>query len=71
MSLVEIEQKVIKPLSRAEKLQLIADITKMLQEEEKAESELSQYFKSGEEVGRFGPVNEPQIASQLQEMLTK
>ena len=32
MSLAEIEQEVIKPLSRAEKLQLIADITKMLHE---------------------------------------
>jgi len=69
MSLAEIEQEVIKPLSRAEKLQLIADITKMLQEEEK--DDLSQYFEPGQEVGRFGPVNEPQIASQLQEMLTK
>lgn len=68
MSLVEIEQEVIKPLSRVEKLQLIADISKMLQEEEG--DELSQYFKPGQEVGRFGPVNEPQIASQLQEMLT-
>jgi hypothetical protein len=69
MSLAEIEQEVIKPLSRAEKLQLIADITKMVQEEEK--DDLSQYFKPGQEVGRFGPVNEPQIASQLQEMLTQ
>ena len=68
MSLVEIEQEVIKPLSRAEKLQLIADITTMLQAEEG--DELSPYFKPGQEVGRFGPLNEPQIASQLQEMLT-
>ncbi|GAK61489.1 hypothetical protein U27_01390 [Candidatus Vecturithrix granuli] len=70
MLLAEIAQDVIKPLTRAEKLQLIADITKMLQEEEKAESELSPYFTPGQEVGRFGPINEPQIASQLQEMLT-
>lgn len=69
MSLIEIEQNIIKPLSRAEKLQLIADISTMLQEEEK--DELSKYFKPGQEVGRFGPVNEPQIASQLQEMLTR
>ncbi len=59
---------IIKPLSRTEKLQLIADITRMLQEEEGDES--SQDVTAGQEVRRFGSVNEPQIASQLQEMLT-
>jgi len=43
MLLLDIEQDVIKPLSRREKLQLIADITQMLQEED----ELSRYFQPG------------------------
>ncbi len=34
MLLVELEHKLIKPLPRSDKLQLIADITKMLQQEE-------------------------------------
>lgn len=34
MLLAELENKLIKPLSRADKLQLITDITKMLLEEE-------------------------------------
>lgn len=34
MSLAEIEEKVIRPLTRAEKEQLIKDVQKMLEEEE-------------------------------------
>jgi len=44
MLLTKLEKKFIKPLSRAEKLQLIADITKMLQQEEESPEK---YFCSG------------------------
>ena len=43
MSVTEIE-KTIEPLSRAEKLQLIADITRMLQQEEQ---NVSDFFDPG------------------------
>jgi hypothetical protein len=36
MFLTELENKLIKPLPRLDKLRLIADITKMLQEEEES-----------------------------------
>jgi len=44
MLLVELEKKLIKPLPRLDKLQLIADITKMLQQEEECPEK---YFKRG------------------------
>ncbi len=44
MLLVELENKLIKPLPRSDKLQLIADITKMLQQEEERPEN---YFESG------------------------
>ncbi|MCP4106704.1 MAG: hypothetical protein GY749_14395 [Desulfobacteraceae bacterium] len=44
MLLVELENRFIKPLPRLDKLQLIADITKMLQEEEERPEK---YFKRG------------------------
>lgn len=67
MSLVELEQKEIRPLSKAEKLQLIADITKMLQEEE--EDELSQYFKPGEKHGFWSPFDAFDMAQKMQNLL--
>ena len=67
MSVIEIEQQ-IKPLSRAEKLRLIADLTKMLQEEE---SDLYQYFTLGEVIDYHGPVIEPKVAKQLDEYMGK
>ncbi len=44
MLLTEFEKKFIKQLPRSDKLQLIADITKMLQEEEEY---TEKYFKKG------------------------
>ena len=44
MLLVELEHKLIKPLPRSDKLQLIADITKMLQQEEERPEK---YFERG------------------------
>jgi len=45
MLLVELEKKLIKPLPRLDKLQLIADITKMLQQKEECPAE--KYFEKG------------------------
>ncbi len=49
MSLIELEKKHIRPLTRAEKWQLMRDIQDMLQQEEKAaeESVLRKIFKPG------------------------
>ncbi len=70
MSLVEIEQEVVKPLSRSEKLQLIADITRMLQEEEETtDPKLSQSFKKGATYPVFTPVGMEEAAAQLQKYL--
>ncbi len=44
MLLTELERKFIEPLPRSDKLQLIADITKMLQQEEECPEK---YFKKG------------------------
>lgn len=56
MLLVELEHKLIKPLPRSDKLQLIADITKMLQQEEERPEK---YFEKGYEY----PVMTPTITS--------
>ena len=65
MLLLEIEQT-IKPLPRVAKIQLIQDIAEML----KAETDdVARDVQPGQEVGYFGPINEPEIAAQLQEML--
>ncbi|MCP4108605.1 MAG: hypothetical protein GY749_24165, partial [Desulfobacteraceae bacterium] len=48
MSLPELEKEYIQPLTRTEKWQLIKDIQKMLQQEERAEEEeLRKIFKPG------------------------
>ena len=49
MSLSELEKEHIRPLTRAEKWQLIKDIQEMLLQEEKAEEELAlrKIFKPG------------------------
>ncbi len=44
MLLTELESEFIEPLTRSDKLQLIADITKMLQEEDERPEK---YFKRG------------------------
>lgn len=44
MLLVELENRFIKPLPRLDKLRLIADITKMLQQEDERPEK---YFKKG------------------------
>ena len=66
MSIIELEQE-IKPLTKLEKLQLIADITRMLQEEE---SELARYFPPGTVAAVWSPFNE-HAAAKLQELLEK
>lgn len=55
MSILELEQQ-IQPLSRAEKLQLIADITRMLQDEEPT---ISDFF----EPGKMYEIATPNIAN--------
>jgi len=57
MLLVELEHKLIKPLPSSDKLQLIADITKMLQQEEEERPE--KFFEKGYEY----PVMTPTITS--------
>ena len=65
MFIREIEEKYIKPLSQAEKLQLIQDVVEML----KADSGLSSYLKPGQNIRYHGPVNEPGVAARLEELL--
>jgi hypothetical protein len=65
MSLVELKQE-IKSLTRLEKLQLIANITRMLQEEE---SEFVQYFPPGTIAAVWSPFDEYAAAAKLQELL--
>ena len=57
--------KEVKPLSRLEKLQLIGEISKMLQEEECP----GKYFTPGTEYPVFTPYNEEKAAAQLQQFL--
>ncbi len=45
MSLPELEKEYIQPLTRTEKWQLIKDIQKMLQQEERAEEEGDAWFR--------------------------
>ncbi|MCP4105046.1 MAG: hypothetical protein GY749_05855 [Desulfobacteraceae bacterium] len=71
MSLCEIEQKIIKPLSRAEKFQLIADITKMLQEEEESEQALPEHFGKGTVWPVFTPSGMEEAAARLQEFIDR
>ena len=72
MALTEITDKYIKPLTKLEKLQLIADITRMLQEEE---AHAAKFFKKDVTY----PILTPNISSdesamesafQLQQLLT-
>jgi len=55
----------IKPLSRLEKLQIIGEISKMLQEED----DPGKYFIPGAEYPVFTPYNEEKAAAQLQQFL--
>ncbi|MCP4379498.1 MAG: hypothetical protein GY794_25420 [bacterium] len=65
MSIHEIEEKYIQPLSTTEKLQLIQDVIEML----KVDSGLTSYFEPGQTVSYHGPVNEPRVAARLEELL--
>ena len=56
MLLIELEEKAIRPLSRLQKLQLIADISKMLQEEEER---LETYVQRGRDYPVFTPTISP------------
>lgn len=67
MSVAEIEEKIIKPLSREEKWQLIEDIARMLREEEAAE--LSRYFQPGQKVGFWSPFDAFDMAQKMQNLL--
>ncbi len=71
MSLCEIEQEIIRPLSRPEKFQLIADITKMLQEEEDAEQAFPRDFRKGNILPVFTPSGMEETAARLQEYIDK
>jgi predicted amidohydrolase len=71
MLLLDIEKN-IRPLSRAEKIQLIRDIEMMLHEEKSPQDgdEFREFFQPGQRIGYHGPVDEPLIAAQLQELLS-
>ena len=69
MLLFELENAMIKPLSRADKFQLLLDITRMLQDEERSETSI----RSGVEYPVFTPTIAPddrayQAAYQLQQL---
>lgn len=64
MSLTEIIRE-IKPLSRLEKLHLIGEILKMLQEED----DPGKHFTPGAEYPVFTPCNEEKAAAQIQQFL--
>lgn len=68
MSLLEIEQRIIQPLSRAEKLQLIADITKMLQEEDER-LRLKEIVQADAVYEVYSPQDCDEAAVQLQKYL--
>jgi hypothetical protein len=55
----------IKPLSRLEKLQLIGEISKMLQEK----NDPGKYFTPGDKYPVFTPYNEEKAAARLQQFL--
>ncbi len=60
MMLAELEHKFIQPLPKADKLQLIADITKMLQQEEERPEK---YFERGYEYPVMMPTITPDDSS--------
>lgn len=62
MSVIEIEEH-IKALSLAEKLQIIADVTKMLQED------LFYQVPPGSEIPYYSPYNEDMAAAQIHQYL--
>ena len=62
MSVLEIEEQ-IRPLSHSEKLQIIADVTKMLQED------LLQQIPAGTDIPYYSPFNEDVAALQIQQYL--
>ena len=66
MLMTEITEE-IKLLSRLEKLQLIGEISKMLQEED----DPGKYFTQGVEYPVFTPYNEEKAAAQLQQFLER
>ena len=68
-SLSEIEQTVIQPLSRSEKLQLIADITKMLQREDDELQHLKEIIRPERDIPFYSPYNEDIAAQQMMEYL--
>ncbi len=77
MSLPELEKEYIQPVTRTEKWQLIKDIQKMLQQEERAEEEegeLRKIFKPGTVYEIATPSlahdgNDAKAAAQLQKIL--
>lgn len=71
MLLLDIEKE-IRPLPRQEKLQLLRDIEYMLHENHPSShnTDIRQYLQRDQEVGAYGPVNEPEIAKQLQGLLS-
>ncbi len=70
MLLAELEDKIIKPLPKSDKLQLIVDITKMLQQEEESPEH---YLKKGGAYPVMTPTITPdstslEAASRLQQL---
>jgi hypothetical protein len=68
-SLSEIEQAVIQPLPRSEKLQLIADITRMLQKEDDELQHLREIILPEGDIPFYSPYNEDIAAQQMMEYL--
>jgi hypothetical protein len=66
MLLTEIEQEIIKPLSRPEKFQLVQFLVMELAQEE---TELAQYFPPGVQHGFWSPTDAYEAAANLQKLL--
>ena len=70
MLLLEIEEHV-KPMSKADKEQLLWDVWRMLEAEagQDASQGAERYFTLGEPVGNYAPVMTPNIAKHLEALL--
>lgn len=71
MLLLEEVEKQIRPMSNADKEQLMVDIWRMLTEsaEPDASKGAEKFFTPGEPVGNYMPIITPNIAKQLETLL--
>ncbi len=71
MSFARIRQEIENSLSILEKLQLIADISNMLQKKEAVNSQLSEYFDKKTVYPVLTPLGMEEAATKLREYLSK